>query len=228
MADPPRVRSSAVAENVTGRAAPGGSGATRTLPAHSIGPSVSPLGRATVKVASVTSAAESAGVPSSWPVMRNRYRSPFVTVPRFHVYVRREPASVAIGVQVCPESALASRVKLAIPTPDPYAAAVQSTVREAPRKTPPLGEVMFTSGWSRSKPEEAVLTSHRRAASRMAARVGLAAFRSLAVVSRLVISKAKYARREELPPPGPIPAGPFPDPQNHPRPPRRVRRGAAP
>src|SRR3989475_1073637 len=205
MADPPRVRSSAVAENVTGRAAPGGSGVTRTLPAHSIGPSVSPLGRATVKVASVTSAPESEGVPSSWAVMRRRYRSPFVEVPRFHVYVRREPASVAIGVQVCPASALASRVKLAIPTPDPYAAAVQSTVREGPRKTPPLGEGMFTSGWSRSKPEETVLTSHRRAESKMAARVGLAAFRSLAVVSRLVLSKAKSPRREEVRPPAPMP-----------------------
>src|SRR2546423_15268906 len=74
--------------------------------------------------------------------------------------------------------------------------------------TPPLGEVMFTSGWSRSKPEGAVLTSHRRAASRMAARVGLAAFRSLAVVSRLVISKAKYARRGELPPQGAEVPGP--------------------
>src|SRR2546422_10995063 len=225
MADPPRVRSSAVAENVTGRAAPGGSAEPRTLPAHSLAASVSPLGRAIVKAASVTSAAESEGVPSSWAVMRNRYRSPFVTVPRFHVYVRREPASVAIGVQVCPASALASTVKLAIPTPDPYAAAVQSTVREGPWNTPPLGEVMFTSGWSRSKPEETVLTSHRRAASRMAARVGLAAFSSLAVVSRLVISKAKYARRGELPPPVPMPAAPIRAAESHPRPTRRVEGG---
>src|SRR2546427_12069880 len=105
MADPPRVRSSAVAENVTGRAAPGGSGVTRTLPAHSIGPSVSPLGRATVKGASVTSAPESEGVPSSWAVLRRRYRPPFVGAARFHVHVRREPARVAIGVQRWPAPA---------------------------------------------------------------------------------------------------------------------------
>src|SRR5207253_9127541 len=44
IADPPCVRSSAVAEKVTKRAAPGGSGAIRTLPAHRTGPSTSPLG----------------------------------------------------------------------------------------------------------------------------------------------------------------------------------------
>src|SRR5256886_13554885 len=123
-----------------------------------------------------------------------------------------------MGGEVGPASALASRGKLGIPTPDPYAAGVQSTVREGPGKTPPLGEVMFTSGWSRSKPEETVLTSHRRAESKMAARVGLAAFRSLAVVSRLVISKAKYARRGEVPPQVPMPAVPFRDAASHPRP----------
>jgi len=82
-------------------------------------------------------------------------------------------------------------VKLAIPSPGPYAAAVQSTVSEGPEKTPPLGDVMFTSGWSRSRAEEAALTSHRKAASRIAALVGLAGLRSVEVVSRLVISKAK-------------------------------------
>src|SRR2546430_14392833 len=84
---------------------------------------------------------------------------------------------------------------------------------------------MFTSGGLRSNPEEAVLTSHRRAASRMAARVGLAAFRSLAVVSRLVISKAKDARGVEFAPPVPIPAEAFPVGPAHPAPPRRVERG---
>jgi hypothetical protein len=54
-----------------------------------------------------------------------------------------------------------------------------------------LGDVMFTSGWSRSRAEEAALTSQRSAASRMAALVGLAGFRSVVVVSTLVISKAK-------------------------------------
>src|SRR5712692_9816270 len=45
MLDPPRYRSSAVALTVAREAAPGGRGATRTLPAHSSGPAVSPPGR---------------------------------------------------------------------------------------------------------------------------------------------------------------------------------------
>src|SRR2546425_4608766 len=49
----PRFRSSAVARNATVDPAPGGLGATRTLPAQRIGPSVSPPGRAISKVASV-------------------------------------------------------------------------------------------------------------------------------------------------------------------------------
>src|SRR2546427_11284406 len=127
MADPPRVRSSAVAENVTGRAAPGGSGVTRTLPAHSIGPSVSPLGRATVKVASVTSAPESEGVPSSWAEMRRRHRTPFVEVPSFHVYVLKERPKDPIAAQVGPASRLRACENLALPTPVPYAVAAQVT-----------------------------------------------------------------------------------------------------
>src|SRR5256885_2816098 len=97
MADPPRVRSSAVAENVTGRAAPGGSGVTRTLPAHSIGPSVSPLGRATVKVASVTSAPETEAVPSSWAVMRRRCQPLLVVATRFYLYAHWDRESVCLS-----------------------------------------------------------------------------------------------------------------------------------
>src|SRR5207253_2365628 len=150
IADPPRVRSSAVAEKVTRSAAPGGSGAIRTLPAHKTGPSASPLGRSIVKVRCVTSVADSAGVPSSRAVIRSRYRLLFVVPPRFHVYERTEPGSVATEVQVCPPSELASRVKSAIPTLGPYAAAVQSTASVGPANTPPFGDVMFTSGWSHS------------------------------------------------------------------------------
>src|SRR5207244_8581183 len=130
----------------------------------------SPLGRSIVKVRCVTSVADSAGVPSSRAVIRSRYRSPFVVAPRFHVYERTEPGSVATEVQVCPPSELASRVKLAIPTPGPYAAAVQSTASVGPANTPPFGDVMFKSGWSRAKAEEAAPQRHRRATPRTAAR----------------------------------------------------------
>src|SRR5207253_8721108 len=51
--------------------------------------------------------------------------------------------------------------------------------------------------------------SQRRVPSRIAARVGLAGRRSVTFVSRPVISNAKYAKRESLPPHTPTPAVPF-------------------
>src|SRR5437667_7103454 len=85
MVDPPRYRSSAVALTVERRAAPGGRGAIRTLPAHRSGPAVSPPGRAIVKRASVMSELERDGVPSSRARIRRKYRFPFGAVPRSHV-----------------------------------------------------------------------------------------------------------------------------------------------
>src|SRR2546428_7988530 len=73
MVDPPRYRSSAVALTVERRAAPGGRGAIRTLPAHRSGPAVSPPGRAIAKRASVRSELERDGVPLSWARIRRRY-----------------------------------------------------------------------------------------------------------------------------------------------------------
>src|SRR5439155_780540 len=96
-----------------------GSGAIRTLPAHRTGPSASPLGRSIVKVRCVTSVADSAGVPSSRAVIRSRYRSLFEVPPRFHVYERMEPGSVATEVQVCPPSELVTwpsvHIELVVP-----------------------------------------------------------------------------------------------------------------
>src|SRR5437667_3410610 len=94
-------------------------------------------------------------------------------------------------------------------TPDPFAVAVHVTGIDGPEKTPPFGAVTLTSGWSRSSPADDVLTSQRSAASRIAARVGLVGFRFAAVESIPVISKAKYARRDGVPPHTPLPAVPF-------------------
>jgi len=98
---------------------------------------------------------------------------------------------MAMGVHVRPPSALESNVKFDIPTPVPYPVAVHVTGMDGPLKTPPVGEVRFTSGWSRSNPVGDVLTSQRRAASRIAARVGLVGFRFVALESIPVISNAK-------------------------------------
>ena len=89
--------------------------------------------------------------------------------------------------------------------------AVHVTGIDGPEKTPPFGAVTLTSGWSRSSPADDVLTSQRSAASRIAARVGLVGFRFAAVESIPVISKAKYARRDGVPPHTPWPAVPFVD-----------------
>src|SRR3989441_8639329 len=207
----PRARSSAVPMNVAGRAAPGGCGSTRTLPAQRTGPSESPPGRAIANAASVTSEPESAGVPSSWVVIRTRYGSPFGTPLTFQVDDRAEPGAVAIGFQVEPPSRLEANVKFAIATPAPYAVAVHVIGIDAPVKMPPFGDVTLTSGWSRSNPVTEVPTSHRRAESRTAARVELVGFRSVAVASTPVISNAKYASRDGVPPHAPWPAVPFGD-----------------
>jgi hypothetical protein len=117
--DPPRDRSSAVADNVTRRAAPGGSGLTRTLPAQRTGPARSPFGRARTIRFFVVSEADREGFPSSRAVIRIKYRSPFDTPPRFQAYDRKEPGTIPIVVQVCPPSGLSSSRKSAIPTPGP-------------------------------------------------------------------------------------------------------------
>jgi len=127
------------------------------------------------------------------------------------VYDRAVPNNEVIGFQVTPPSPLKDNVKFAMATPDPFAVAVQVTGIDGPEKTPPFGAVTFTSGWSRSNPAVEVLTSHRRAASRIAARVGLVGFRFVAVESIPVISKAKYARRDGVPPQAPWPTVPFGD-----------------
>src|SRR5438445_1831518 len=85
MFDPPRDRSSPVALTVARSAAPGGRGATRTLPAQRSGPAVSPPGRAIAKRASVMSELERDGVPLSRARIRRKYRFPFGAVPRSHV-----------------------------------------------------------------------------------------------------------------------------------------------
>src|SRR5207244_12846473 len=77
---------------------------------------------------------------------------------------------------------------------------------------------MFTSGWSRSSVVGDVLRSHRRAASRIAARVGLVGFRFAVVESIPVISNAKYARRDGVPPQVPCPAVPCGDEDTQRRP----------
>src|SRR3989441_2054442 len=123
-----------------------------------------------------------------------------------------------MGDHVRPPSALDSKVKFDSTTPVPCALAVQVIGMDGPLKTPPVGEVMFTSGWSRSNPVGEVLTSQRRAASRNAARVGLAGFRFVAVESTPVISNAKYARRDGVPPQVPCPAVPFEDEDTQRRP----------
>ena len=89
---------------------------------------------------------------------------------------------------------------------------------DGPWNTPPVGEVMFTSGWSRSNPVGEVLTSQRSAASRIAARVELAGFRFVAVESTPVISNAKYASRDGVRPQAPWPAVPFGEEETHRRP----------
>src|SRR2546426_6216264 len=212
----PRARSSAVPVNVAGRAAPGGCGSTRTLPAQRTGPSESPPGRAIVNPTSMTSEPERAGVPSSWVVIRTRYCSPFGTPLTFQVNDRTEPGMVAIGFHVEPPSRLEANVKFAIAMPVPYAVAVQVIGTDAPVKMPPFGDVTLTSGWSRFNPVADVPTSHRRAESRIAARVELAGFRSVgAVVSIPVISNAKYASRDGVPPHAPWPAVPFGDEETH-------------
>jgi len=127
------------------------------------------------------------------------------------VYDRTEPNNEVIGFQVTPPSALKDNVKFAMPTPDPFAVAVHVIGIDGPEKKPPFGAVTFTSGWSRSSPAVDVLTSQRSAASRIAARVGLVGFRFVPVESIPVISKAKYARRDGVPPHMPWPAVPFVD-----------------
>src|SRR3989440_11668377 len=121
MADPPRLRSSAVALNVERRAAPGGRGTMRTLPAHKMGPSISPPGRAIAKLASVMSELERDGVPLSCGRILRRYRFPFGAVPMSHVEYRADPGKVAIGVDVNPPSALEPNVNVDSTTPVPYA-----------------------------------------------------------------------------------------------------------
>src|SRR5437879_12647314 len=115
----PRARSSAVPMNVAGRAAPGGCGSTRTLPAQRTGPSESPPGRAIANAASVTSEPESAGVPSSWVVIRTRYGAPFGTPLTFQVDERAERAPVAIGFHVEPPSRPQANVEFAVATAAP-------------------------------------------------------------------------------------------------------------
>src|SRR2546422_11740394 len=100
MADPPRLRSSAVALNVERRAAPGGRGTMRTLPAHKMGPSISPPGRAIAKLASVMSELERGGVPLSCDSIVRRYLFPFAAVPMSYVYFRADQGQLAISAHV--------------------------------------------------------------------------------------------------------------------------------
>src|SRR2546428_339858 len=116
------------------------------------------------------------------------------------MYDRAEPGKPTIGFQVTPPSSLKDNVKFEITTPAPYAVAVHRSWIDGPEKTPPFGAVTFTSGWSRSSAAVDTLASQRRAVSRIAARVGLVGFRFVAVESIPVTSKAKYARRDGVPP----------------------------
>src|SRR3989442_6406430 len=127
------------------------------------------------------------------------------------MYDRAEPGKPTIGFQVTPPSSLKDNVKFEIATPAPYAVAVHRSWIDGPEKTPPFGAVTYTSGWSRSSAAVDTLASQRRAASRIAARVALVGFRFVAVESIPVISKAKYARRDGVPPHTPWPAVPFGD-----------------
>ena len=79
-----------------------------------------------------------------------------------------------------------------------------------------------------------MLTSHRNAASRIAARVVLPGFRFVSVESTPLISNAKYTSLEGAPPQAPVPAVPFvaEEDQRNPigwfsalRPPRRLNFG---
>src|SRR3972149_4337212 len=74
--------------------------------------------------------------------------------------------------------------------PGPVAVAVQLIGIVGPLKVPPFGAVTATVGWARSRG-------------------------AVAVVSRPVGSKAKYARRAGAPPQAPAPAVPFAAEETH-------------